>query len=369
MEKTMISNECGCSAQESQLVVRALGEPGRQVAAFFNRLDKTWLFIGLVFLAIAIGIPSHLLDSIRFTANNLWGIAPFLLLSASIAGYLEAAGADRLVGKVFSDRVVLAIVAAAIFGALSPFCSCGVIPLIAALLAARVPLAAVMAFWVSSPIMSPSMFVVTAAGLGLEFAVVKTLSAIGIGLAAGGLTLLLQRAGVFRNPLRPMVASSGTNGDPAGKIRGGVTVWRIWQDPERVRVLRQKTAAMVLFLGKWLTLAFVLESLMITFVPAELLGEWLGTGSTWAIPLSAAIGVPAYLNGFAAVPVVSGLIENGMNQAAALTFMLAGAMTSIPAAIAVFSLVRKQLFSWYILLALTGAMAAGWVYQSVLVLA
>jgi hypothetical protein len=113
MEKTMISNECGCSAQESQLVVRALGEPGRQVAAFFNRIDKTWLFIGLVFLAIAIGIPSHLLDSIRFTANNLWGIAPFLLLSASIAGYLEAAGADRLVGKVFSDRVVLAIVAAA----------------------------------------------------------------------------------------------------------------------------------------------------------------------------------------------------------------------------------------------------------------
>jgi uncharacterized membrane protein YraQ (UPF0718 family) len=176
-----------------------------------------------------------------------------------------------------------------------------------------------MAFWVSSPIMSPSMFVVTAAGLGLEFAVVKTLSAIGIGLAAGGLTLLLQRAGVFRNPLRPMVASSGTNGDPAGKIRGGVTVWRIWQDPERVRVLRQKTAAMVLFLGKWLTLAFVLESLMITFVPAELLAEWMGTGSTWAIPLSAAIGVPAYLNGFAAVPVVAGLIQNGMNQAAALT--------------------------------------------------
>ena len=180
--------------------------------------------------------------------------------------------------------------------------------------------------------------------------------------------MLLQRARVFTNPVRPMVASSCASDDPARKIRDGVTVWRIWQDPERVRILRQKTAAMVLFLGKWLTLAFVLESLMITFVPAELLGAWLGSGSTWAIPLSAVIGVPAYLNGFAAVPVVAGLIQNGMNQGAALTFMLAGAMTSIPAAIAVFSLVRKALFSWYILLALTGAMAAGWVYQSFLVL-
>ena len=348
--------------------MRALGEPGRQLAAYFTKIDKTWLFIGLVFLTIAVGIPSHLLDSVRFTASSLWGIAPFLLLSASIAGYLEAAGADRLVGKVFSGRIALAIVAAAIFGALSPFCSCGVIPLIAALLAARVPLAAVMAFWVSSPIMSPSMFVVTAAGLGLEFTVVKTLSAIGIGLAAGGMTYLLQQAGMFTNPLRPMLVSSATSCDPAGKIRGGVTVWRVWQNPERMRIFRQKTVAMVLFLGKWLTLAFVLESLMISFVPAELLGAWLGSGSTWAIPLSAAIGVPAYLNGFAAVPVVAGLIQNGMNEAAALTFMLAGAMTSIPAAIAVFSLVRKALFAWYILLALTGAMAAGWIYQSALIL-
>jgi hypothetical protein len=49
----MISNECGCNAQESQTGVRALGEPGRQLALLLNRVDKTWLIIGLVFLAIA----------------------------------------------------------------------------------------------------------------------------------------------------------------------------------------------------------------------------------------------------------------------------------------------------------------------------
>jgi uncharacterized membrane protein YraQ (UPF0718 family) len=312
-----------------------------------KKIDRTWLLIGLIFLAIAIGLPSHLLNSVRFTANNLWSIAPFLLLSATVAGYLEAAGADRMIGKVFSDRVVLAIVSAAVFGALSPFCSCGVIPLIAALLVAGVPLAAVMAFWVASPIMSPSMFVVTAAGLGVEFAVAKMFSAIAVGLSAGGLTLLLQQMGVFRSPLRSALVSSCAGDNPAH---------------------RQKTSAMVLFLGKWLTLAFVLESLMITYVPAELLGQWLGSGSMWAIPLSAVIGVPAYLNGFVAVPVVAGLIENGMTPAAALTFMLAGAMTSIPAAIAVFSLVKRPLFFWYVLLALIGAITAGWAYQAFLVL-
>lgn len=364
----MTTNQSCCDAVDNAYATAGRESPGSHIIDFLKSIDRTWLSIGLIFLAIAIGVPSHFLKSVQFTANNLWSIAPFLLLSATVAGYLEAAGADRLIGKVFSDRVVLAIVSAAVFGALSPFCSCGVIPLIAALLVAGVPLAAVMAFWVASPIMSPSMFVVTAAGLGVEFAVVKMFSAIAVGLSAGGLTLLLSRLGLFRNALRSSLVSSCPRDGSAHQVKDAVTAWRVWRHPQRVEVLVQKTSAMVLFLGKWLVLAFVLESLMITYVPAELLGQWLGSDSSWAIPLSAVIGVPAYLNGFVAVPVVAGLIENGMTPAAALTFMLAGAMTSIPAAIAVFSLVERALFFWYVLLALTGAMAAGWAYQLLLVL-
>jgi uncharacterized membrane protein YraQ (UPF0718 family) len=363
----MTSNQTNCNTLDSQYGPRVLSKPGNPVLEYLKRIDRTWLFIGLIFLAISIGLPSHWLTSVQFTASNLWSIFPFLLLSATVAGYLEAAGADRLIGKIFSDRVFLAIAAAAFFGALSPFCSCGVIPLIAALLVAGVPLPAVMAFWVASPIMSPSMFVVTAAGLGMNFAVVKMISAISVGLFSGGMTFLLQRLGFFRNNVRPLsVSSCGDNA--AEKIKNAVTVWRVWRHPERVQALKQKTFAMVLFLGKWLTLAFVLESLMITYVPAELLGQWLGSDSAWAIPLSAVIGVPAYLNGFVAVPVVAGLIENGMTPPAALSFMLAGAMTSIPAAIAVFSLVKRPLFFWYLLLALTGAIASGWAYQAFLIL-
>ena len=58
--------------------------------------------------------------------------------------------------------------------AMSPFWSCGVVPLIAAMLAMGVPLPAVMAFWSASSIMDPSMFVLTAGTQGTEFAVFKT---------------------------------------------------------------------------------------------------------------------------------------------------------------------------------------------------
>ncbi len=340
--------------------------PDRRIANFLEYIDTAWLLIGAAILLIAVTLPAYWWQSITFAGGSLWGIAPYLLLSASIAGYLEAADADQLIGRVFSDRIFFAIAAAAVFGALSPFCSCGVIPLIAALLLAGVPLAAVMAFWVASPIMSPSMFVVTSAGIGLEFALVKLGSAVAVGLSAGAATLLMQHLGFFRKPLRELPAT-GCKSNPFAPVSGNPsTVWRVWQHPERLRIWRQKTFAMALFLGKWLTLAFLLESLMVIFLPAEVLGPWVGSESSWGIPLAALIGVPAYLNGFAAVPVVAGLIDAGMSQPAALTFMLAGAMTSLPAAIAVFSLVRQPLFAWYVAQALIGAVAAGWAYQFVL---
>ena len=71
---------------------------------------------------------------------------------------------------MFTGNSMSMIIAAAAFGALSPFCSCGVIPLIAALLTMGVPLAAVMAFWLASPVIDPSMFALTSGVLGSDFA-------------------------------------------------------------------------------------------------------------------------------------------------------------------------------------------------------
>jgi len=367
----MTINESTCSTLE---IAPDRGEAistSQRVLDSLKKADRTWLIIALSFVLVAIALPSHLRQTVEFTAENLWNILPFLVLSASLAGYLEAASADRLIARIFSDRVFFAIGAAAIFGALSPFCSCGVIPLIAALMVAGVPLAAVMAFWVASPIMSPSMFLITAAGIGLDFAVIKMMSAILVGLFAGGLTFFLQNLGHFKEPLKesPVSSCGGAGANSIGKSTNAETVWQVWRHPERMAALKKKSFSMTLFLGKWLTLAFLLESLMVTYVSAELLGQWLGSDSVWAIPLSAIIGVPAYLNGFAAVPIIAGLMESGMSAPAALSFMLAGAMTSIPAAIAVFSIVKRSLFVWYVLMALIGAMFAGYLYQAILALA
>ncbi len=323
--------------------------------------QRVWLASAAILVILAIFDPMQAADSAVFAGAALLKTAPYLLLSIGIAAWAGATGADNLIAKAFTGAPLLMIVFGALAGGLSPFCSCGVIPLIAALLAMGVPLSAVMAFWLASPVMDPSMFVLTAGVLDMQFAVAKTLAAVGLGSIGGLVVHLLARGGALSNPLRDDIGNGGCGGS---KVRDPKpVVWRFWQEAERRTKFGREATKTTLFLAKWLTLAFLLESLMLAWIPAELVTSTLGGGGLWPIVTATFVGVPAYLNGYAALPLVGGLMEQGMAPGAGLAFLVAGGVTSLPAALAVWALARPQVFALYIALSLTGAFVAGLLFQ------
>src|SRR6056297_1490539 len=323
--------------------------------------EQVWLASAAILTALLILDPAQARESAVFATANLVEVAPYLLLSIGIAAYAGATGADGLVARAFTGAPALMILMAALAGGLSPFCSCGVIPLIAALLAMGVPLSAVMAFWLASPVMDPSMFVLTTGVLGLEFAIAKTLAAIGLGLMGGWVVHLVGRAGGLSDPLREGIGIGGCGGS---KLRDPKpVVWRFWAEPERRAKFGREALNVTLFLLKWLTLAFVLESLMLAFIPAETITGVLGGTGLSPILFGTFVGVPAYLNGYAALPLVGGLVAQGMAPGAGLAFLVAGGVTSLPAAIAVWALVKPRVFALYIVLSLSGAFAAGLLFH------
>lgn len=325
------------------------------------REQQVWLASAAILAALFAIAPEQGVASATFTGRSLLEVAPFLVLSIGIAAYAGATGADRLIARAFTGAPLVMIALAALAGGLSPFCSCGVIPLIAALLSMGVPLSAVMAFWLASPVMDPSMFVLTAGVLGVDFAVAKTLAAVGLGLFGGLVAHGLARGGGLVDPLREGVGNGGCGGS---KVRTRKPVaWRFWREPERRETFAREGRRSTLFLARWLTLAFLLESLMLAYVPADLVSQLLG--GTGILPIAAAtvVGVPAYLNGYAALPLVGGLVEQGMAPGAGLAFLVAGGVTSLPAAIAVWALVRRRVFALYIGIALVGSFLAGLAYQ------
>jgi uncharacterized membrane protein YraQ (UPF0718 family) len=143
------------------------------ISSLWSRIDKAWLALVLILIAVAVLDFPQLRPTVGFGIEALLSTAPFILFAIFAIGYLKASGAENLLAKAFEGRETRMILMGALLGGLSPFCSCEVIPFIAALLAVGAPLSAVMAFWLASPLMDPAMFAITSGTLGIEFALAK----------------------------------------------------------------------------------------------------------------------------------------------------------------------------------------------------
>jgi len=64
-----------------------------------------------------------------------------------------------------------------------------------------------------------------------------------------------------------------------------------------------------------------------------------------------------------ALPMIGGLLNQGMNPAAALAFLVAGPVTTLPAMAAVWPLVVRRVFVLYVSFALGGAVVIGCIYR------
>lgn len=325
-------------------------------------LRSAWTFIVLIPLLVFLIDPARFSEVINIATSALIKTTPYILVAILLLAYLKATSAENLVAKAFEGRENRMIVFAAFLGGLAPFCSCQVIPFIAGLLSLGTPLPAVMAFWLSSPLIDPPTLMITAGVLGWEFAVGKAVAAVFLGLLGGFGIKLLLASGEFQSPLKSNHFSS--NRHPAQGFNEQ-PVWGFWSEKLRRQTFLDQGIKNALFLFKWLAFAYLLEALLILYIPAEVIGSFVGGEGLGPIALGALVGMPAYLNSYAAPPLVAGLMEQGMTPGSAMAFMVAGAISSIPAMTAVWSLVKKQIFFTYLGFGVGGAMVFGFLFSMI----
>lgn len=335
-----------------------LTQSPRPIGEIWARIDKVALTGALIVLVLALFDRTAVIPTLATALDHFMGTLPFILLAVAAIAVMKASGSERLLDGAFKGRETRMIMIGALVGGLSPFCSCQVIPFVAALLAAGAPLSAVMAFWLASPLMDPAMFAITAGGLGLDFALAKSLAAIALGVAGGLMVKIFATGPVFADPLRVAPKIGGCCGAKKRTVN-----WRFWTEADRRQSFVQSGASNLVFLGKWLALAYLLQALMIAFVPADLVVRVIGGDGIGPILLATLLGAPAYLNGYAAVPLMAGLLSQGMNPGAAMAFVIAGGVSSIPAAVAVWALVKPRVFAAYLVFALAGALVAGVIWS------
>jgi len=313
----------------------------------------------IVLIAGFLTFREQALNTTTFVAQSLLEVAPLVIPGIVLAAWVSASGISGRIAEIFNGNVLKTVIAASAIGAVTPVCGITVLPLMAGLLAGGVPLAPIMAFWLSSPVTDPAMFAATAATLGLSFAFGKTIAAFGLGILGGGVTALLRSRPWVKSALRHN-ALVGKLGQACQADEIHLAVWRSAQ--ARVHFRREfiATSRLVLIC---LIPAFAAEHVLNSLLEPQALSAYVGANNWWAIPFAVFVGAPAYLDGYAALPLTRSLMDHGMSAGAAMAFLVSGGVVSIWGAMAIFPVLRVKPFMLYLGLAVLGSLISGWVFE------
>lgn len=266
----------------------------------------------------------------------------FLLVSFAVAvlqEYLPAA----VIQRTLTGRGLVGNAVGAGLGALTPFCSCSTIPVTVGLLNAGAPFGATMSFLLASPILNPVIIGLVITLFGWRVAVFYGIACLLLAMVLGA---VWQSLGLQRHVKNVRLKSDETVDGPLDlKSRLG----RAW----RATVPMFKQSIPYLLIGA------AVGGLIYGVVPEPWIATIGGPENPFAIPLSAAIGVPLYIRAETLIPIGLSLHTHGMSLGAVMALIIGGAGASIPEVSMLNSIFRPKLVVAFVATVLGVAIAAG----------
>lgn len=118
----------------------------------------------------------------------------------------------------------------------------------------------------------------------------------------------------------------------------------------------------MLFYSLFVAIGFVISR----FVPSSIIMAFFGSKTGFAVPLAALVGLPLYVSGEAAVPLISTLMADGAGGGAMLAFMITGPATSAWVIAGISTFMKRRVVGLYVLFILAGGIVFGYFYDLLL---
>ena len=273
-------------------------------------------------------------------------------------GILLGTAIEVFLPKSWSERWLVAgprsLLLATLAGALLPGCAMSAVPVARSLRARGAPLGTVAAFLLIAPLISPHTVALTAAMIGVAFAVARVVLPVLFTLAFGAVANAL----VPTPP--PPIAAAAAEEEADGACQGGCgcghrnssTPWARYG-----RQLWENLRALVpLFVGS-LTVVAVLTA----YLPTASIARYGNGPLAYLVALVA--GIPLYVCDGGEVPLTRSLLALGVGPGPAFTFLLGSVGTCFATIAMAFGIIGKRMTFAYVagtlLLALLGGVLVG----------
>lgn len=301
------------------------------------------------------------LDILASTWGLLREAGPYMLAGFFLAGLARALLPASAVTKWLGKANLASVLRAAAVGVPLPLCSCGVIPMAAALKREGASKGAVSSFVISTPESGADSILATYALLDIPMTVFRPIAAFFTAFAAGAAEVLFGR---------PEAAASPTT-EPRSCVCGRDEEEKAAFEKTRPRLAARVGSGLNYAFGEmfedmaiYLLAGFLAAGVLAALVPPAFVAERLSSPTLQIIAL-VVLGAPIYVCATAATPIAAVLVAKGVSPGAALAFLLAGPATNAASLAVLTKYLGRRSVVIYLITIILCAVAAGFALNAI----
>lgn len=289
----------------------------------------------LVFSVFGLDGASALGGAVNFFVYDSIKIVLLLFFISALMGIVNAYfPIERLRNYLANHRLYgLQYLAAAVFGAITPFCSCSSIPLFIGFVKGGIPLGVTLSFLITSPLVNEVAVAMFLSSFGVKATMIYVGSGILLGCLGGMVLERIHLEPYLSDWVKQVQAQSerqtaGWEKDHTPFVRRlPAIVGDAWQIVRGVLV--------------YVWIGIGIGACMHGFVPEGFFEQYMARDNWFAVPLSVLLAVPMYANAAGIVPIVEVFVAKGIPLGTAIAFMMAVVGLSLPEAT-----LLKKVMTW-----------------------
>ncbi len=242
---------------------------------------------------------------------------------------------------------------AALFGVITPFCSCSAIPLFLGFIQARIPIGVTFSFLISSPMNNEIAIALLFGLFGWKITVIY----IGFGLLVailGG--YIIGRMNMEKYVLMDVKPMDGELENIQLKLTFKQRVNESWN--YTTDIFKKIYIYVLIGVG--------IGAFIHGYIPADFIANWAGGSNPFAVVIAVLMGIPMYSNAAGVMPLVEVLTSKGMLLGTALSFMMAVTALSLPEAMILKRILHVKLIGLFFGIVGFGIMGIGYLFNFIL---
>jgi uncharacterized membrane protein YraQ (UPF0718 family) len=251
---------------------------------------------------------------------------------------------------------------AALFGIVTPFCSCSACPLFIGFVEAGIPLGITFSYLISAPMINEVAIVLLWGLFGIKITAVYIFSGLIIAIT-GGLIIGALNLERFVEPFVFQIKQV--------KLTSGCCC----QEQSQTEIITLKNrineaiqSATEIFKKVWfyILIGVGIGAFIHGFVPVGLLVKYAGIQNPFAVPIAVLIGVPLYANVAGILPITEVLVRQGLPMGTVLAFTMSVTALSFPEMIILRKVLRPQLLAIFVGILTFAIIFTGYLFNAIL---